>query len=103
MWRRKLNSKAELESNSFIFQFQALSSRRFQRGFDRVNLHHPTSACSANLMAAISRSWSSAASSSLPWTCAAAALVQGLTLVHFSAQLEPGLTQESTLHNLSTP
>ena len=21
---------------------QALSSRRFQRGFDRVNLHHPT-------------------------------------------------------------
>jgi hypothetical protein len=28
---------------------------------------------------------------------------QGLTLVHFSAQLEPCLSQESTLHTLSTP
>jgi hypothetical protein len=28
---------------------------------------------------------------------------QGLTLVHFSAQLEPCLTQENTLHNLNTP
>ena len=25
-----------------MFQFQAFSSRRFQRGFDRVNLNHPT-------------------------------------------------------------
>jgi len=33
----------------------------------------------------------------------AAAVVQGLTLVHFSAQLEPCLTQESTLHTLNTP
>jgi len=28
---------------------------------------------------------------------------QGLTLVHFSAQLEPCLTQENTLHTLNTP
>jgi hypothetical protein len=27
---------------------------------------------------------------------------QGLTLVHFSAQLEPSLTQENTLHTLNT-
>jgi len=33
----------------------------------------------------------------------AAAAGQGLTLVHFSAQLEPCLTQESTLHTLNTP
>jgi hypothetical protein len=31
------------------------------------------------------------------------ALSQGLTLVHFSAQLEPCLTQENTLHTLNTP
>jgi len=28
---------------------------------------------------------------------------QGLTLVHFSAQHEPCLTQENTLHTLNTP
>jgi hypothetical protein len=28
---------------------------------------------------------------------------QGLTLVHFSAQLQPCLSQESTLHTLNTP
>jgi hypothetical protein len=28
---------------------------------------------------------------------------QGLTLVHFSAQLEPCLTQDNTLHTLCTP
>jgi len=28
---------------------------------------------------------------------------QGLPLVHFSAQLEPYLTQEDTLHTLNTP
>jgi hypothetical protein len=28
---------------------------------------------------------------------------QGLTLVHFSAQLEPCLTQENTLHTLNNP
>jgi len=26
-----------------MFQLQALGSRRFQRGFERVNLHRPTS------------------------------------------------------------
>jgi len=31
-----------------------------------------------------------------------AASDQGLTLVHFSAQLEPCLTQEDTLHTLNT-
>jgi len=30
-------------------------------------------------------------------------IVQGLTLVHFSAQLEPCLTQENTLPTLNTP
>ena len=28
---------------------------------------------------------------------------QGLTLVHFSALLEPCLSQENTLHTLNTP
>jgi len=28
---------------------------------------------------------------------------QGLTLVHFAAQLEPCLTQDNTLHTLNTP
>jgi hypothetical protein len=32
----------------FIIQFQALSSRRFQRGFDGVNLHRPTLDVSAS-------------------------------------------------------
>jgi hypothetical protein len=35
--------------------------------------------------------------------CLAQARRQGLTLVHFSAQLEPCLTQETTLHTLNTP
>jgi len=30
-------------------------------------------------------------------------LHQGLTLAHFSAQLEPCLTQETILHTLNTP
>ena len=33
----------------------------------------------------------------------APATYQGLTLFHFSAQLEPCLTQETTLHTLNTP
>jgi len=28
---------------------------------------------------------------------------QGLTLIHFSAQLEPSLTHKDTLHTLNTP
>ena len=31
------------------------------------------------------------------------AIEQGLTFVHFSAQLEPRLTQNDTLHTLTTP
>jgi len=38
----------------------------------------------------------------LAWPCLARA-GQGLTLVHFSAQLEPCLTQENTEHTLNTP
>ena len=34
---------------------------------------------------------------------AAVAERQGLTLVHFSAQLEPCLTHENTLHTINTP
>ena len=55
---------------------------RIQREFDRVNLHRLTT----------DRSWG--------WT---GPPPQGLTLVHFSAQLEPCLTQNNTLHTLNTP
>jgi len=47
-----------------ISRFQALSSRRFQRGFDRVNLHRPTLVCFLPLSALAD---------------------QGRTLVHFSS------------------
>jgi hypothetical protein len=43
--RRKLNLKAKLKQNCeqfIIFKFQALNSRCFKCGFDRVNLHRPT-------------------------------------------------------------
>jgi len=36
-------------------------------------------------------------------TAAAAATTQELILVHFSAQLEPCLSQENTLYTLETP
>jgi len=39
---RKLNLKAQVESTISQLHFQAPSSRRFQRGFDRVKLHRPT-------------------------------------------------------------
>jgi hypothetical protein len=38
-----------------------------------------------------------------PLSDAAEGMWQGRTLVHFSAQLEPCLTQENTLHTLNTP
>jgi len=38
----KLNLKAKVESSISLFQFQVLGSRRFQHGFDRVNVHRPT-------------------------------------------------------------
>ena len=43
MKRRKLNLKAKFEGGSSCFKFQVLRSRRFQRGFDGVKLHRPTS------------------------------------------------------------
>jgi hypothetical protein len=45
VWRRKLNSKAEVESSTSQLSFKRLvpASRRFQLGFDRVKLHRPTS------------------------------------------------------------
>ena len=42
MEQRKLKSKAKLQGGFIKFQFQALRSRRFQRGFDGVNLHRLT-------------------------------------------------------------
>jgi len=49
--------------------------------------------------------WSAAAAAAATAASAAAAWSrsQGLTIVHFSAQLEPCLSQESTLHTLNTP
>jgi len=40
---------------------------------------------------------------SMPRRFMFSASFQGLTLVHFSAQLEPCLSQGNTLHTLSTP
>jgi len=42
-------------------------------------------------------------SSSPPMLWKGGSLRQGLTLVHFSSQLEPCLSQENTLHILNTP
>jgi hypothetical protein len=39
----------------------------------------------------------------LPYLAGVKGAGQGLTLIHFSAQLEPCLTQENTLHTLNTP
>jgi len=48
--RRKLNLKATFESGSSRISFKAFNFRRFQRGFDRVNLHRPTSRAAASTM-----------------------------------------------------
>jgi len=92
-----------------IFQFQTLSSRRFQRGFDRVNLHRPTQEqvdallfvrvgiCVAIEPPRINRSGSDFGSGSAQKATgttaasAAAAATQGLTLVQIFAQPEPFL------------
>jgi hypothetical protein len=42
LYRRKFKLKAKVKSGPSTFYFQALSSRRFQCRFDRVNLHRPT-------------------------------------------------------------
>jgi hypothetical protein len=39
----------------------------------------------------------------LYWKPVSLTVMQGLALVHFSAQLEPCMTQENTLHTLNTP
>jgi len=92
-----------------IFQFPAFSCRRFQRGFVRGNLHHPTTCprstatCSAvfphESSAAIGAGAGVAgegdddapAAAGLAASAAAAAAAtatQGLTLIPISAQLE---------------
>ena len=38
----QLEFESEVRRRFIILWFQALSSRRVQRGFDRVNLHRPT-------------------------------------------------------------
>jgi hypothetical protein len=45
LYRPKLKLKANFESSSSHISFQALSSRQFQLGFDRVKLHRPTMPC----------------------------------------------------------
>jgi len=54
----------------------------------------------------LSRLLSPARNTTLWWrrrSAASATASQGLTLVHFSAQLEPCLTHKNTLHTLNTP
>ena len=75
--RRKLKSKAKLESSSSYFSFKALSSRRFQLGFDRVDLHRPTSPFRQQVLVL------HGPLHNVPHD--GHAQDQGLTLVHFSA------------------
>jgi len=75
--RRKLNLKAKIESSSSFVVFQALRIRRFQCGFDRVNLHHLTLGGAAAMSMSIT-------------SCGTSADNQGLTLVPVSAHLEQG-------------
>jgi hypothetical protein len=47
LWRRKFEIQSKIEAKlTALYQhmlvFQALTSRRFQRGFHRVNQHRPT-------------------------------------------------------------
>jgi len=62
---------------------QALSSRRFQHGFDRVKLHRPTMAPYTP----------ASTTTAVPW-------MQGLTLVHFSAQCERFLWYRGCIEGL---
>jgi hypothetical protein len=61
-------------------------------GFDRVDLHRSTLVSGMPVEAARGA-----------YVTVMYAASQGLTLVHFSAQLEPCLTQENTLHTPNTP
>ena len=96
-WCQDVAAQVEFESKvskwSITFQLQALSSRRFQPGFDRVNLHRPTRVrYTAPTMSAKART-----------TATTAAWFQGLTLVHFSAQPEPFLTTNTPYTPHDTP
>jgi hypothetical protein len=89
----------EFESNILkqyrIFWFQALSSRRFQRGIDRVNLHRPSLPDASSFSSGpLKRRTTSNDARCM------ATLHQGLTRIHFAAQPEPYLTQK---HTLNTP
>jgi len=90
-----LNLKAKFEGDSSNFSLKALRFRRFQVGFDRVNLHRPAldSAAAAAASAAATRVASLLPPVASASSARASASCQGLTLVHFSAQLEPCLTQ----------
>ena len=68
-----------------MFLFQALSSRRIQRGFYRVNLHRPTRVIGPTLHVAIGAA-AGPGPASAPAPAPATACIQGLTLLHFSAQ-----------------
>jgi hypothetical protein len=56
-----------------------------------------------NMLRRIMGSWRCDCGVSRPASAGLQALYQGLTLVHFSAQLEPLLTHENTRHTLNTP
>jgi len=58
-----------------------------------------SSSASPNAHHNLASSWSNASR----FLMVVAACCQGLTLVRFSAQLEPCLTHENTLHTLNTP
>ena len=108
-----MNLKAEVESSISHFSFNTLSSRRFQLRFDRVNLHRLTQALTAcsqrsppspEAAGAEDRAASEWNSSHSPHVYPRASSVeQGLTLVRYSAQLEPFLTQKHTLNTPNTP
>jgi hypothetical protein len=57
VYRRQLNLKANLESSLSYFSFKRLliTYRRYQRGFDRVNLHRPTEAVRRSLRRRVRR------------------------------------------------
>jgi hypothetical protein len=86
---RKLKLKAKLESNLSCFTFKRLVPGAFSLGL--IGSICTALPCAASAVTC-ARRWAAA---TRPWP--------GLTLVHFSAQLEPCLTQENALHTLNTP
>ena len=107
--RRELKLKATVDSDLSHYSFKRWNRRRFQRGFDRANLHCPTSSCAwrRSAVSAAARRSHAAARCSAAFRSSTSARVcapsQGLTLVHFSAQLEALRDTSLTLElNLST-